>query len=162
MFSIRRLQLLLVLLCTIFFCSGAFGQSAADVKVSGDASPDKIKRGGATRGSVVIEIPSGLHIQSSRPLDKFLVATKLELTAPSGVRIGPVSYPRARVVKLKFSKSAVAVYEGRAVLRFRIALTPSFGGGSAEIKGKLRFQACNDEACFPPVTRDVSVWVNLQ
>jgi DsbC/DsbD-like thiol-disulfide interchange protein len=142
--------------------SNPLPQSAGDVNVSGSIAPDKIKKGRVVKGSVVIDIPKGLHVQSSKPLDKYLIATKLDVETPSGMRVGPVSYPRAVMRNLKFSKGAVAVYEGRAILRFNVTVPANYGGSSGEIKGKLRFQACNDDACFPPVTREVKMWLNVE
>lgn len=144
------------------FYSTSLAQSAADINVSGWVKPDKIKRARSTQGNVVMEIPPGLHVQSNKPLDKFLVPTKLEVEAPQGVRIGAVIYPRALMRNLKFSKGKVAVYEGRALIRFNVTVPASYSGNSAEIKGRLRFQACNDEACFPPVTREVKMWLNIE
>jgi len=69
---------------------------------------------------------------------------------------------RAVMRKLKFSKGNVAVYEGRAVVRFNVTVPANYSGGSGEIKGKLRFQACNDESCFPPMTREVKMWLNVE
>lgn len=109
-----------------------------------------------------MEIPSGLHVQSSKPLDKYLIATKLDVETPSGMKVGPISYPRAVMRNLKFSKDAVAVYEGRATIRFNLTVPANYSGSSSEIKGKLRFQACNDESCFPPVTREVKMWLNVE
>ena len=154
-----RLLPLLVLLC---LPATLYAQSASDVNVSGSIAPDKIKKGRVVRATVTIDIPNGLHVQSNRPLDKYLVATKLDVETPSGMQAGPVSYPRAVMRKLKFSKSNVAVYEGRAVLRFNVTVPANYNGSSGEIKGKLRFQACNDESCFPPVTREVKMWLNVQ
>ena len=137
-------------------------QSAADVNVSGSLTPDKTRKGRVVKGSVVMDIPSGLHVQSNKPLDKFLIPTKLEFEAPSGIKVGPVFYPRAVMRNLKFSKGAVAVFEGRAVLRFNVMVPANYNGGSGEIKGKLRFQACTDESCFAPVTREVKMWLNVE
>ena len=142
--------------------SNPLPQSAADVKVSGSLTPDKIKKGRTVKGSVVMEIPSGLHAQSNKPLDKFLIPTKLELETPSGMKVGPVYYPRAVKRNLKFSKGAVAVFEGRATIRFTVNVPANYNGGSGEIKGKLRFQACTDESCFAPVTREVKMWLNVE
>jgi len=139
-----------------------YAQSSGDVNVSGSIAPDKIKKGRVVRGSVLIEIPSGLHVQSNKPLDKYLIPTKLDIETPQGMKVGPISYPRAIMRNLKFSKSAVAVYEGRAMIRFNLTVPASYGGSSGEIKGKLRFQACNDESCFPPVTREVKMWLNVE
>ena len=137
-------------------------QSSNDVKVSGSIAPDKIKKGRTVKANVVMEIPQGLHVQSNKPLDKFLIATKLDVETPAGMKVGPISYPRALMRNLKFSKNKVAVFEGRTSIRFPVTVPVSYSGGSGEIKGKLRFQACNDESCFPPVTREVKMWLNVE
>ena len=159
---IRLFSLTLILLLPATLYSKPTPQSAADINVSGSIAPDKTRKGRTVRASVVMDIPSGLHVQSNKPLDKFLVATKLDVETPSGMNVGPVSYPRALTRKLKFSKGAVAVYEGRATIRFNVTIPANYSGGSGEIKGKLRFQACNDESCFPPVTREVKMWLNIE
>ena len=158
----RILSLTLILLTPTAFYSTPVPQSSSDINVNGSVAPDKVKKGRIARASVVMEIPSGLHVQSSKPLDKFLVATKLDVETPSGMKVGPVSYPRPLMRKLKFSKGMVAVYEGRAVIRFNVTVPANYSGGSGDIKGKLRFQACNDESCFPPVTREVKMWLNVE
>src|SRR5215217_3721892 len=160
--SLRTFSLLVILLIPATFYSTPVPQSSGDVNVSGSVAPDKVKKGRVVRATVVMDIPSGLHVQSSKPLDKFLVATKLDVETPSGMKVGPVSYPRALMRKLKFSKGMVAVYEGKAVIRFNVTVPPGYSGGSGDIKGKLRFQACNDDACFPPVTREVKMWLNVE
>jgi thiol:disulfide interchange protein DsbD len=159
---IRNLTRLLPAIFVLLFATSLYAQSASDVNVSGSIAPDKIKKGRVVRGTVVMEIPAGLHVQSNRPLDKYLVATKLDLETPSGMQAGPISYPRAVMRNLKFSKGAVAVFEGRAMFRFNVTVPASYKGGSGEIKGKLRFQACNDESCFPPITREVKMWLNVE
>jgi thioredoxin:protein disulfide reductase len=160
--SLRTFSLLVILLIPATFYSTPIPQSSGDVNVSGSVAPDKVKKGRVVRATVVMDIPSGLHVQSSKPLDKFLVATKLDVETPSGMKVGPISYPRALMRKLKFSKGVVAVYEGKSIVRFNVTVPANYSGGSGEIKGKLRFQACNDESCFPPVTREVKMWLNVE
>lgn len=159
---VRLLSVIVLLLLPVTLHSNPIPQSSADISVSGSLTPDKTKKGRTIKGSVVMDIPSGLHVQSNKPLDKFLIATKLDLETPSGMRVGPISYPRALMRNLKFSKAAVAVYEGRATIRFTVGVPANYNGGSGEIKGKLRFQACTDESCFPPVTREVKMWLNVE
>jgi DsbC/DsbD-like thiol-disulfide interchange protein len=157
----RFFILLALMLIPASLYSTPLPQSAADVKVSGSLSPDKTRRGRSVRGTVVMEIPAGLHVQSNRPLDKFLVPTKLDIEVPQGVRTSAAVYPRPILRNLKFSKAKVAVYEGRALIRFNVAIPANFNGNSVELKGRLRFQACNDDACFPPITREVKMWVGV-
>jgi thiol:disulfide interchange protein DsbD len=152
----------ILLLPATLYSKPAPPQSASDVNVSGSIAPDKVKKGRVARATVVIDIPAGLHVQSNKPLDKFLVPTKLDVETPSGMNVGPISYPRALMRKLKFSKGNVAVYEGKAMIRFNVTVPANYSGGSGDIKGKLRFQACNDESCFPPVTREVKMWLNVE
>ena len=160
--TFRILPLIAILLIPATFYSSPAPQSSADVNVSGSLAPDKIKKGRVVRATVTMDIPAGLHVQSNKPLDKFLIATKLDVETPAGMKVGPISYPRALMRKLKFSKGMVAVYEGKSIVRFNVTVPQNYSGGSGEIKGKLRFQACDDESCFPPVTREVKMWLNVE
>ena len=137
-------------------------QSAPNIGVSGSLSVDKVQRGRSARAVVVMEIPSGFHVHSNRPLEKFLIATQLQVEAPKGVRVGPVVYPRALLRNLKFSKSKVAVYEGRTTMRFNVTVPASFGSDSTEVTARLRYQSCNDEVCFPPQTREVKIPIRIK
>ena len=157
----------LLVTCLLIFVpastpSSTLPQSAADIKVSGELTPDKIKKGRVVKGTVVMEIPENLHVQSSKPLDKFLIATKLEVQAPRGMNVGAITYPRPITRRLGFSKQPVAVYEGKAVMRFNVTVPVSYEGSSTELKGKLRFQACNNDSCFPPQMREVKLFLNIE
>jgi thiol:disulfide interchange protein DsbD len=160
--TFRLLPLIAILLIPATFYSSPAPQSSDDVKLSGSLAPEKIKKGRVVRASVTMDIPAGLHVQSNKPLDKFLIATKLDVETPAGMKVGPISYPRALMRKLKFSKGTVAVYEGKSIVRFNVTVPANYSGGSGEIRGKLRFQACDDESCFPPVTREVKMWLNVE
>jgi hypothetical protein len=137
-------------------------QSAPNIGINGSLSANKAKRGGTVQATVVMNIPSGYHVNSSRPLEKFLIATQLKAETPKGIRAGAVSYPRAVLRKFQFSKNRVSVYEGRATMRFSISVPQDAPTGSKEIKVQLRYQSCNDEACFPPQKKDVSLWLNVE
>ncbi|MFZ0063306.1 MAG: protein-disulfide reductase DsbD N-terminal domain-containing protein [Pyrinomonadaceae bacterium] len=150
----------IVLIVTGVFHSHAFAQSPPNINVSGYVSGDTVRRGSSAQAVVVMEIPSGFHVHSNRPLEKFLIATQLDVEAPQGVRVSRVVYPRALLRSLKFSKNRVAVYEGRAMMRFNVTVPANFGADSTQLKAKLRYQSCNDELCFPPQTREV--WINVK
>lgn len=140
----------------------AVPQSAPNISVNGSLAPDKIARGRTVKGTVVMEIPSGYHANSNRPLEKFLIATQLQIDAPKGIRISPIVYPRPLLRSLKFSKSKVSVFEGRTTMRFNVTVQPNYSGNSAELKGRLRVQSCNDDTCFPPQTREVKMWLTVE
>jgi DsbC/DsbD-like thiol-disulfide interchange protein len=154
------LTTVLVLLPANFFALAA-PQSAPNIPVNGLLASDKIGRGHTVRGTVIMEIPSGYHVNSNRPLEKFLIATQLQIEAPKGIRVGPILYPRPLLRSLKFSKNKVSVFEGHTTIRFNVTVPKNFAANSAELKARLRFQSCNDELCFPPQTREVKMWLNV-
>lgn len=137
-------------------------QSAPNIGVNVYISGDSVRRGRSAQAVVVMDIPAGYHVNSNRPLEKFLIPTQLQVEAPAGVRVSAVRYPRALLRNLKFSKSRVAVYEGRATMRFNVTVPASFGADSTELKARLKYQSCNDEVCFPPQTREISIPVKVR
>jgi hypothetical protein len=42
-------------------------------------------------------------------------------------------------------------------LRFNVAIPPNFATGVMELRAQVKFQSCNDEACFAPQTRQVAM-----
>jgi hypothetical protein len=144
------------------FFAAPLPQSTPNIPVNGSLALSKIARGRTVQGIVVMDIPSGYHANSNRPLEKFLIATQLQIEAPQGMRVGLIIYPRAVMRSLKFSKNKVSVFEGRTTIRFSVNVPRSFSGNSAELKARLRFQACNDDTCFQPQTREVKMWLSVE
>jgi DsbC/DsbD-like thiol-disulfide interchange protein len=133
-----------------------------NIDVKGYYANDKAQRGRMVRAAIVMEIPSGYHVNANRPLGKYAIPTSLKIDAPKGVTVGPVSFPRAIVRKLKASNNeSLAVYEGRAVLRFNVTVPANYGDGWLNLKAHLRYQSCNDEVCFPPknVEQDLGIGI---
>ncbi len=140
------------------FYAAATPQSAPNIGVNGFFSVDKAPRGRTIHAAIVIDIPPGFHVNANRPLNKYAIPTVLKIEAPSGVAVGPINYPRAIVRRLKAVKNEpLATYEGRAKLRFNVSVPANFQKGPTELKARLRFQSCNDDVCFPPQTREISM-----
>jgi hypothetical protein len=133
-----------------------------NIGVSGFFSSDKAQRGRAVQAAVVLDIPGGYHVNSNRPMSKYAIATVVKVDGPGGLKIGPVVYPRATVRRLKASNNQpLALFEGRAVIRFTIMVPPNFQQGMTELKANIRYQSCNDEVCFPPQTRQISMPIGV-
>ena len=82
----RGTQLLLTLILLILpanFYANSSPQSAPNIGVNGSLSASNVKRGRIVRGTITMDIPAGYHVNSSRPLERFLVATQLQIEAPS-------------------------------------------------------------------------------
>jgi DsbC/DsbD-like thiol-disulfide interchange protein len=148
----------LLLALTAGFRAGTLTPAAqANIRVNGFFAADKAQRGRTVQAAVVLDIPDGFHINSNRPLAKFLIPTSVKIEAPGGIRVGPISYPRAQLRSFSFSQDKLSVYEGRAVLRFNVTVPADFQTGVTELRARVKYQSCNDEACFPPATRSVTM-----
>ncbi|MDQ1591485.1 MAG: uncharacterized protein QOG71_2112 [Pyrinomonadaceae bacterium] len=132
----------------------------ANIGVNGFFAADKAQRGRSVAAAVVLDIPRGFHVNANKAA-KFSIPTVLKIDAPKGLRVGAVSYPRAVVRRLGFSKEALALYEGRAVMRFNIIVPANYQTGLTELRAKVTYQSCNDEVCFPPTTREVKLGINV-
>jgi DsbC/DsbD-like thiol-disulfide interchange protein len=133
-----------------------------NIGVNGYFSNDKAQRGRTIQVGIVIEIPSGYHVNANRPLGKYAIPTTLKVEGPRGVTVGAVVYPRAIVRKLKaVNNESLAVYEGRAILRFTVTVPANYQGGDVGLKAHLRYQSCNDEVCFPPKNQDVNMGIDV-
>jgi thioredoxin:protein disulfide reductase len=150
-----------LLLIPANFLARSAPQSAPNIAVTGQLANNSVRRGRSVQATLVMDIPSGFHVNSSKPLEKFLVPTQLQVEAPKGIRVGPINYPRAVLRSFKFSKSKVSVYEGRATMRFNVTVPAGYSSGSAELKARLRYQSCNEESCFPPQTKEVSLSLGI-
>jgi len=129
----------------------------ANLGINGFLATDKAQRGRTVQAAIVVDIPDGYHVNGNRPLGKYAVPTILKIEAPGGIRVSPVAYPRATVRRFSFSDEQLAVYENRAVMRFKVTVPAGYSSSAAELRVRLRYQSCNNEACFPPVTREATV-----
>ena len=129
----------------------------ANINVNGFYAADRAQQGRALQAAVVLDIPDGFHVNANRLTNKFLIPTVVKIDAPKGWRVGAVSYPRAVVRRLSFSKDPVQLYEGRAVMRFALTVPANYEKGVTELRVRVKYQSCNNEICYPPTEREVKL-----
>lgn len=155
--TLLLLSILVLLPLSFHAESGLAPVQQPNIEVNGFFSADKAQQGRTLQAAVVVVIPSGYHVNSNRPLAKFLIPTSLKVEATGGIRVSPVSYPAAKMQRFSFSPDPLSVYEGRAVLRFNVTIPANFAVGITKLRARLRYQSCNDEACFPPTSREIEM-----
>lgn len=151
----------LLLIPVNFYATPHTAPAQANIGINGFFSADKAQRGRTVQAAVVVDIPSGYHVNGNKPLGKYAIATVLKVEGPGGVRISPISYPRANVRRFSFSNEQLAVYEGRAVLRFNVTIPANFDAGVTELRARLRYQSCTDDTCFQPETREIKMPIGI-
>lgn len=133
-----------------------------NISVNGYYSMEKAQRGRTVSAAIVMEIPKGYHVNANRTLSKFLVPTTLKIEdVGDGVKVSGPSYPRAIVREFSFSKDKLAVYEGRAVMRFNVTIPASFPHSKMLLKARIKYQSCSDEVCYAPASHDITMWIDI-
>ena len=129
--------------------------------VSGSIGKGTISRGTTARGSIVLDIPGGLHVNSNSPNSKYAIPTVVKVSA-AGVKVGGVSYPRGKNRKFSFSDDTINVYEGRTVFGFNVTVPKGFRGSTIKVRATVRYQACTDEVCYAPKTKEITLTARVR
>lgn len=99
-------------------------------------------------------IAPGLHINSHAPKDKYLIPTVFSIPDSSGVVLNGASYPAGVDFVLPADpQTKLNVYTGEFTIDTRLVAEP----GDHLVQGKLRYQACDQNACMPPKTITVAI-----
>ncbi|MDT7603894.1 MAG: uncharacterized protein QOF61_1891 [Acidobacteriota bacterium] len=159
--SLRRACLLALPAALLLCAAASTARAQVDVQINGFYSANRAQQGRTVQAVIVIDVPAGYHVNANKVGNKFSIPTTVKIDAPEGVRVGAISFPRGTVRTLKFSKDPLALYEGRAIVRFDATFPATFKTGETELRARVRYQACNDEVCFPPVTREITMPINV-
>jgi len=136
--------------------------AASVVKTKVYSSLDAVPRGKEFQIAVVVDIENGYHMNSHKPIDPYLIPTTVTPQLPPGFELVDTIYPPGRLEKFPFSPDkALDVYSGSVTLRLRLTARPDAALGSAKIPLILRYQACNESACLPPVKVPVEVKLDV-
>lgn len=126
--------------------------------------PEKVvgKRNAAVETKIPLSVQKGFHVNSNKPLEEYLIPLKLTWTSTGALQAGAIAYPTPTTEKFEFAEKPLSIYSGNfdVVAHFKVASNAHSGPGAAT--GKLRYQACNDRACFAPKTVDITVLYQIE
>jgi hypothetical protein len=101
-------------------------------------------------------IASGLHVNSNKPHDEFLIPTVFSIPDGSGVKLAAAVYPQGTDITLPADpKTKLNVYTGEFAIETKLVAA----AGNHLVQAKLRYQACDNSQCMPPKTITVPVSV---
>jgi DsbC/DsbD-like thiol-disulfide interchange protein len=106
--------------------------------------------------AVVLKIHDGYHINARKTTLEYLIPTDLKVDAPAGFKASEVNYPEGTLKSFAFSKDEkLNVYTGTVTLYLKVTPPADAPLGAQHIPLKLRYQACSESVCLPPVRQDV-------
>ena len=126
------------------------------------ASQDPVARGMSMQVAIVMKIRSGFHVNAREVTQDYLIPTDLRVELPAGFKTGTVDYPKGTLQTFAFSKDKkLNVYTDTVVIKMPLTVLASAPLGAQHLPFKLHFQACSNEICLPPVTKDVDATINI-
>lgn len=135
---------------------------ASVVKAETVVSSDPVARGQDFQVAVVVHIADGYHMNSHHPSESYLIPTTLTAQPPAGITLTDTVYPDGHDQKFSFSPDKpLNVYDTAVTLRVRVAADKTLALGPLTLPLTLRFQACNNTACLPPVKVPVSAQLRI-
>ena len=122
--------------------------------VSYMADPQTVRAGKSAVLEIRFHVTDGYHVNSHTPKSDLLIPTQLKLSAADGVKAGALDYPPGKLYSFSFEPTdKLDVYQGD----FTVKLPVVAAAGDHTVSGTLKYQACDNAACYPPKTLPVQV-----
>lgn len=125
------------------------------------ASHTAYEPGGPAKVAALVTIEPGWHVNSHKPTFEYLIPTVLDLHPPDGWPQETVQYPPAEMQSFAFETEPLAVYDGDVVILANLSVPAGVPQGTYPMRASLRFQACNDAQCLPPVTAEAEIQLTV-
>jgi hypothetical protein len=141
---------LIALLSTLSSGQESFGRKAPSVTIL-PVPIQTVTRGKPGTVELRFRVGQGFHINSNTPKQDYLIATDLKLDAPTDIIVGKVIYPPGVDISLPFAPDdKLNVYTGAFDLSVTVRPLHSVLPGKYAFRGQLKYQACDNAACYPP------------
>ena len=129
----------------------AVAQTAGPSVEMAPAGVSQLVRGKPGTVELDFRVKQGFHINSNHPNSAYLIPTVLKLDPPTDIAIGQVDYPPGRDLSFAFAPDEkLNVYSGDFAVRVKAHPLHTVVPGKYNVRGQLRYQACDDRACYPP------------
>ncbi|MBZ5647985.1 MAG: disulfide bond formation protein DsbC [Acidobacteriia bacterium] len=129
----------------------------------GPTAPVRVSAGHSSKVALEFRVSPTFHINSNTPKSELLIPTQLLLSPPSDTAIGQIRYPPGVDANFAFAPTeTLSVYAGRFVITAVVSAARTAVPGKYRVHGTLKYQACDNRACYPPRQLPVEFDVNIQ
>jgi hypothetical protein len=123
---------------------------------------ESIYRGRPSTIELPFRVAAGYHINSNRPSQEYLKKTELKLDAPTDIAIEKITYPQGEDRSFPFAPDEkLNVYTGDFAVKVVVRPLKTVLPEKYAIHGTLKYQACDNAACYPPKQLPISFEVKV-
>ena len=121
-----------------------------------------IMQGKAGTVPLSFRVARGYHINSNKPKSEFLIPTSLKIDATTDIVIGRITYPEGKDMSFAFAPDEkLNVFTGDFEVGVLVRPLTSVQSGRYMVRGTLKYQACDNAACYPPKQLPVNFTVKI-
>ncbi len=140
----------LVLAGSCLFAQDGFGPKGPTVSVA-PIPTVTVVQGKSAPVPISFRVANGYHINSNRPNSEFLIPTVLKIDAVTDIAITKITYPQGKDMSFAFAPAEkLNVYAGDFQVDVRVRPLKDVQKGKYAVRGTLKYQACDNAACYPP------------
>lgn len=146
-------MILRAIACSLLACGLGFAQMPNKAPKVTAVPVDKVtvRQGGKSKVHMTFEVAPGYHINSHQPVSELLIPTTISLDVPTNVSMAGMDYPQGRLMTFPFSPDEkLSVYTGDFTVTGTVMAAKDTPKGTYRVHGNLRYQACDNRACYPP------------
>ncbi|HKF21123.1 MAG TPA: protein-disulfide reductase DsbD domain-containing protein [Candidatus Angelobacter sp.] len=113
--------------------------------------PVTVRMGSSAPMQITLHVQPGYHINSNKPLTEELIPTQIHFTPPEDLVIAKVQYPAGVLTSFPFDPTTkLSVYSGNVTVKAAVLPAPKAGAGTYTVHAEVKYQACDNNACYPP------------
>ena len=147
---VKTVVVAVVLLSAQAIAQESFGRKSPSVTMS-PVPIESVTRGKSGTVELRFRVAPGFHINSNTPKEEYLIPTDLKLDPPTDIIVGKVTYPPGIDASLPFAPDEkLSVYTGPFDVSVSVRPLVSVLPGKYSFRGELKYQACDNAACYPP------------
>lgn len=110
-----------------------------------------VPRGKPTKVTLEFHVAPGFHINSHKPNSQLLIPTTLKLDPPTDIVAERITYPPGKDFTFAFDPTEkLNVYTGSFAVSALVRPLSTVAASPYTVRGSLKYQACDDRACYPP------------
>jgi hypothetical protein len=110
-----------------------------------------LQKGQASTVKLNFRVAKGFHVNSNHPNSQLLIPTVLKLDPPTDLSLGNFQYRAGDQLSFAFApEEKLSVYSGDFTVQATVRTVGAFHAGSYRVHGELKYQACDNSACYPP------------
>jgi len=151
----------LFLFSALAFSQEEFGPKGPVVKIAPVPLVNAVQ-GKPVTVSLSFNVANGFHINSNQPKSEFLIPTTLKIEPATDIVIGKTIYPAGQDTSFAFAPDEkLNVYSGDFKVELIVHPLHIIEPGKYAVHGSLKYQACDNTACYPPKNLPVSFDVKI-